>query len=64
MAVKVYFQHPNGTNQLVAIFDDEEDYAELYPTLESMADRLGLYLTESVDEHNLENYVLKEGLHG
>jgi len=53
--VKVYFETENGYSELVAIFDNEETYTVCFPGLEKLARQNGFFITESVEENDLNN---------
>jgi len=53
--VKVYFETDCGYSELVAIFDNEETYTICYPSLEKFARQNGFFITESVEETDLNN---------
>jgi hypothetical protein len=56
--VKVYFERKNFA-KLVAIFEEEQDYKEIFTELEILAYSQGFEkVTESIEEHlNLYNIV-------
>lgn len=47
--IKVYFESKNNA-ELVAVFSDEEIYAACLASLEKLAKKSNLIVTESVDE--------------
>lgn len=51
--VKVYFETENGYSELVAVFDNEETYTVCYPSLQKLAKQNGFFITESVDDNDI-----------